>query len=424
MPPLDGQDDEVECVPGLDLDPGRCRGGPRRRARRTPSPRRPRARTPVPHRTPPVPTRPRPPSAGRRAARAGTTSASARPPLHARLVEQVDTVKMQEIEEVRPELRVFALRRVPPGRTSPGTAAADRGRRARSPRRRARCRVPAARGRRPPPRQPRGDVVQAPGEHRDVIAVAMNLDADAVELRVDDRGQAGGLDRFGDRRRGLGEHRRERPTDLQPDTPRAPRVPPSSAAAATVLRSPDSSSARRTIATSIPAARAIASTSRPACAPCRSSPLIRPTKHPLLGLRWPRRTGRTSSSRRRPCGSGAGLRADLGQGGVDLADAERRFGGRLRQVAQRRPTHPDLPLSQLAGEVGGAGRDLCRLVPQAPQRRRQQIDLDQAFRGRANRQRRLGELGELHPPIFSASPDKPTTIPARAFALAFRRILA
>ena len=68
--------------------------------------------------------------------------------------------------------------------------------------------------------QARGDVVEAAGRDLDVVAAAVDLDPDAVELHVDRhrcRTAAGLLHRGGDVGRARGEHRQHRPADLEPD---------------------------------------------------------------------------------------------------------------------------------------------------------------------------------------------------------------
>jgi len=60
------------------------------------------------------------------------------------------------------------------------------------------------------------DRIERAGEHGDVVAVAVHLDADAVELPLD-RGRLDLLQRGLQRRRGLGEHRLHRAPDLQPE---------------------------------------------------------------------------------------------------------------------------------------------------------------------------------------------------------------
>ena len=64
--------------------------------------------------------------------------------------------------------------------------------------------------------QPRRHVVERAREQRHVVAVAMDLQPRAVELPVD-RGRPGPGERGRDVGRGAGEHRRQRPPDLEPD---------------------------------------------------------------------------------------------------------------------------------------------------------------------------------------------------------------
>ena len=65
--------------------------------------------------------------------------------------------------------------------------------------------------------QPRGDVVERAREDRDVVAVAVHLHPRAVELRVDERGRVELGHRGGHVGRRPGEHRGERPPDLEAD---------------------------------------------------------------------------------------------------------------------------------------------------------------------------------------------------------------
>ncbi len=98
-----------------------------------------------------------------------------------------------------------------------------------------------------------GDVVEGPGGHEHVVAVAVHLDPDAVELGVD--GDLGAL-RAGHRGRDVGgargQHRQHRASDLEADAASAPA--PSKASRATALVDPVSIAARRTAASGTPAA--------------------------------------------------------------------------------------------------------------------------------------------------------------------------
>ena len=63
--------------------------------------------------------------------------------------------------------------------------------------------------------QPGGDVVEAAGVDRHVAAVAVDLHAGAVELRLENRCAAEPFECIGDAGGGLREHRTDRPSDLQ-----------------------------------------------------------------------------------------------------------------------------------------------------------------------------------------------------------------
>ena len=140
--------------------------------------------------------------------------------------------------------------------------------------------------------QPRGHVVERAREQRDVVAVAMDLDPRAVELRVD-RGRPGPGERGRDVGRGAGEHRRQRAPDLEPDRRQAV-APSRRATAATAARSPCSVSARRSSRRGHPGRPAAASVITPASAPWRRSPSSSRDQEVLL------RRGRPRQQRRAP----------------------------------------------------------------------------------------------------------------------------
>ena len=63
--------------------------------------------------------------------------------------------------------------------------------------------------------QPRGDVVEAAGVDRDVVAAAVDLHARPVELGLENRFTAEAFEGVVHTGRGLGEHRADRPPDPQ-----------------------------------------------------------------------------------------------------------------------------------------------------------------------------------------------------------------
>ena len=161
--------------------------------------------------------------------------------------------------------------------------------------------------------------------------------------------------------RGRGEHRLQRPADLEPERARAPARRRPAPSSATAPRSPRSISARRTLGRRArPAACATASAITPASAPWRSSP--------------------TSSARRNACSRSVARAEQLGQRRAPAPPASRRplsapmranaastsasssdgsAAGR-RQLLQRRPADADLPLPQLAGQERDRDRGLLR----------------------------------------------------------------
>ena len=119
-----------------------------------------------------------------------------------------------------------------------------------------------------------------------------------------------------------------------------------------------------------------------------------PAEQALLRARWPGRTARSTSSRRRVCEPGPDSSAMVGERRVDLGDRQRRLGGRRRQVAQRRPADPGPALQQLAGQVRDGRDHLVRR--RGAQAVGEQRDLDRAGRRGGDLRRRRGDLGEEH----------------------------
>ena len=150
----------------------------------------------------------------------------------------------------------------------------------------------------------------------------------------------------------------------------------------------------------MPAALATASAITPISAPWRSSPPSRRRRNVCS----------TSVAAREQCAEqfgAAGLRSlarDTAPISLNVASTprtvRRRFGGRLRQRAQRRPPDADLPLRQLAGQprdddgdqpgVVIGCRPACSSVGDAG-------DLGQPRRGRADVGGRGGDVYEQHP---------------------------
>src|SRR5205814_9254871 len=98
-----------------------------------------------------------------------------------------------------------------------------------------------------------------------------------------------------------------------------------------------------------------------------------------------------------------GLRADRGERGVHLGHRQGRLGGRRRRLAYRGPTDPDLPLAQLAGQVGGAR--LQFVGREDAQRPGEQVDLPPPRRGGGDGGGGGGEVDEPHGLILAATAD-------------------
>ena len=147
--------------------------------------------------------------------------------------------------------------------------------------------------------QPGGDVLERAGGDPDLVAVAVHLDADAVELHVDRHRAAAGLGHRGGHVGALEASigSTGRPTS-RPNPARA-SSPPVMAATTTCVVEPASIAARRTEASGTPAAAATASWTSASRAPWRTSPVTtraaRPARRP-----WPGRTARRPRPPARP----------------------------------------------------------------------------------------------------------------------------
>ena len=163
----------------------------------------------------------------------------------------------------------------------------------------------------------------------------MDLDADPVQLPLDRRAVEA-PDRFRHALGGGGEHRKDRPEELEADRREAlPRLRPSRARPCASDR-PRASARGGRDRPETPAAFTIASTISPASAPCRSSPVRR------------RLTNSASCSR---CAAeqldedllplarraASPRRLDLGDGAIEVVDRERRLFAQAR-TRRRRPS--------------------------------------------------------------------------------------
>ena len=238
--------------------------------------------------------------------------------------------------------------------------------------------------------QPRRDVVERAREQRDVGAVAMHLQARAVELPVD-RGGPGLRERGADVGGRAGEHRRQRPADLEPDrrqplaaVPQRDRRDRREVAAqhqrAPQLGRRQARGARDRVGHHA-RERALRAGRRAAAA--RGTPARRRPRAPAAPA--PRRAARRPSRRRPSPRSTPSARSSS----ATVSDASRR--GR-RPLAQQRPADPDLALGQLARQPAHDRGDL--VGSGAPEQRREHGDLLVARRRRRHRGRRVDELDD------------------------------
>ena len=315
----------------------------------------------------------------------------------ARLVEDVLAVDVQDVEEQRRERHVAARRAEVAGRDLERLRAAVGAQRDRLA-----VEHDAAHGQRERGlhelRHARGDVVERAREDGDVAAVAVDLDAHAVELPLDGRG-AELLHRGRDVGGGGGEHRAQRAADLEAE--RLQRVDTAGdrgrrhrpEVAAQHQRPPqvgggDLGGARGRVRHHA-LERALAQLARQQRA---QEALL------ALGRLLEQRGQRRAPGRLR---AGPAEAADARERGVDLAHAQRRPERRRGQLPQRRPADADLALAQLARQERDGDRGLVRRG--RAQHRGQRLDLAAAGARRGDGLGGGDEVGEQHADIVPYS---------------------
>jgi hypothetical protein len=209
-----------------------------------------------------------------------------------------------------------------------------------------------------------GDVVEAAGEDRHLVAGAVHLDADAVELDVDGGGGAGGQQGGGHVGRALGQHRRQRGADPQADLGErrgaaGQRGHGDLLEVAGEQQGPahgDHGNLGR------PGDRV---GQQPGLRPLPQLAAEQPDQQALLVSRGGAEQGADQLA---PARLRAGARNDRDRGdrGVDSRDGQAGLGGGRWTVAQAGVADTGLPLAQLAGQIGRAGRQLVRI--ESPQR--------------------------------------------------------
>ena len=208
--------------------------------------------------------------------------------------------------------------------------------------------------------QPGGDVVEAAGVDRHVVARPVDLDAGPVELGLENSLAAESFECFGDSGRGLGQHRPDGLTDPQGELGQrrlsaGQRGGRDGRQVAAQHRGPADSRGghARGLGDGVghhPGERAL-----PQLAAEESA------QEGLLGLRC---RGEQVRDEPRPAGLRALARdrADLGERGVDGRHRQRRLLRGRRQRAQRRPPDADLALRQLARQPGHDDGDQPRVA--------------------------------------------------------------
>ena len=242
-------------------------------------------------------------------------------------------------------------------------------------------------------RQPRGHVVQRAREDPHRVAGAVDLDPRPVELPLD-RGRPGLLQRGVHVRRRRGQHRRDRPPDLEPE--RRQRLRAALAQRGRRRPRPGPRAASAPAARPRPAPTAALATASPtiaASAPCRRSPSISARRKACSDA--VARASSAPSAARRAATDPAPLSADNASSAASTsATVSDGDGRRRRRLLHRRPAHPEHALARRTREVARARRALVDVQP--AQRRRQPRDLVLAARQGTDVLGGGGELGEQH----------------------------
>ena len=186
---------------------------------------------------------------------------------------------------------------------------------------------------------------------RTSLAAAMDLDPDPVELPLHRRAARSSTTRLGDARGGRGEHRQDRPEDLEANRRGAPALRPRHRDLGRPRRDRRRASARgaRARRARRPPWRRHRP-SRPPSAPCRSSPVSsRLRKSRLASVARPSSVAEQLAGARRPIR--ARRRLDLGDRAIDVVDRERRLARRRRlDAVDGGVADADAPLPRHAGE--------------------------------------------------------------------------
>ncbi len=251
-------------------------------------------------------------------------------------------------------------------------------------------------------RQARGDVVEAAGEDGDLIAVAVHLHPDPVELRVDDGGHSAALERRLRAGGGGGEHRLDRGPDAQADGLEGRQAALHQERGGRRGRGgqhgrPADGRDRHVerLGQALLHLRLQSTLTQLAGDEAGQQPLLRrggPGEQRLHG--------------RRPSGRGARPRevGHRGEGGVHLRDRQGRGWCGGWHVLQAPPAHAGASLPEAAAEVGDD--DLDVLEGGVPQHGGDQVALGQPGPGGRQRRGGLRETAQQHEGIMPSATDK------------------
>ena len=206
---------------------------------------------------------------------------------------------------------------------------------------------------------------------------------------------------------GRGEHREDRPEDLEPDRAQSPPRPRSSRSRPSASDRPTASAPGARSRRGTPAALATASAITPASAPCRSSP-VNSRRRNAASASVARPSRSASRSPARPRRSGPGGVLDLVDRPIDVDHGQR--GARPRaglDRVDRRVAHPDAALTGNARQEPDADRDLIRL--ELPQQLGENRDLARARARLADERRCRDHVGEQRhaAEVYQSPPPRP-----------------
>ena len=249
-----------------------------------------------------------------------------------------------------------------------------------------------------------GDLLESPGEEAHLTLVDVCLQADPVQLGLDEHLAAQAGQGSSDIRRGPGEHRPERAPDLEGERLESgDSALQSRARHGSGMPGEHDGTANRRVRDVSGLGDGLEHDSVAGALPSLAG---QQSPQPALLVRG--REGEQGGDRGRAPRGGAGSAQapDLRGGGVHVLDREGRLGRGLGQPLQTAPAHTDPTLREDSGEVRRDDLDRLRSVRRgAHQAGGEGLDLGRAGGGRGHGARGVDDLSEEHLSILSRGAD-------------------